>query len=1227
MHELEEELEEKIVILDGAMGTMIQKENLSEDDYRQYSKLKDHPHSLKGNNDLLCLSRPELITKIHYDYLEAGAEIIETNTFNANRFSQSDYGLSHLVREINLAAVACAQKAISLFQQEHPEKKAYIAGALGPLNKTLSLSPDVTNPGYRAVSFDEVEEAYFEQIVALVEAGVDLLLIETIFDTLNAKAAIHAALRYFDEAGKRIPIMLSVTITDASGRTLSGQTIEAFWNSVSHASPISVGINCALGARQMRPYVEELSRLAPVYLSCYPNAGLPNAFGQYEETPQSFAAEMEKFAQDGLLNIAGGCCGTTPQHIAQLKQALVGKKPRQRPFVKKALRLSGLEALNIDENSGFIMIGERTNVAGSPKFKKLVLEGNLSEALEIARQQIANGANMLDVNFDEALLDAEKTMTRFLNLLASEPDIARVPIMVDSSHFSVLEAGLKCLQGKGVVNSISLKEGEQKFLEQAKKIRRLGFALIVMAFDEKGQAVTKEHKIEIATRAYRLLTQNLQFPPEDIIFDLNILTLATGMEEHNNYAVAFLEATREIKKLCPHARVSGGISNISFSFRGNQKVREAMHAVFLYHAIQAGLDMGIVNAGMLAVYTDIEDELREAVEDVILNRRPDATEKLLVLAQKYRTEKVSAKDDKEKSWRFLPLEERITHALVHGLDEFIEEDMAEALQKFGGGLAIIEGPLMKGMRVVGDLFGAGKMFLPQVVKSARVMKKAVAYLLPYMEREAKSENQAHKVKILLATVKGDVHDIGKNIVGVVLGCNNYEVIDLGVMVPAEKILAEARKHGVAVIGLSGLITPSLDEMVHVAKEMEREKFDVPLLIGGATTSAAHTAVKIAPHYSHPVIHVSDASLVTGVLNSLLSENLRKEFLSQLQKEQEKLREEFYERKSEQEILPYEKVQELNFKTNWHEVDIPKPEILGVKKYLNMDLQILREYIDWSPFFLTWEMRGRFPRILEDPLLGPQAKSLYQDAQKLLSEIVSQKIYTAHGLLAFWPAQSEGNDIIVFADESCLKPMETFCFLRQQRKKEKEQVYYSLSDFVAPKTSGRTDYLGFFVVTAGHGVDEYVKYFEKRHDDYHAIMAKALADRLAEAFAEYLHQEARKLCGYGREENFTLEDLIQEKYRGIRPAPGYPACPDHTEKGKLFNLIKAPQEIQVHLTENFAMDPPASVSGFYFNHPQARYFAVGKIGRDQMESYAYRKKIPLSEAEKWLMPYLAYEPSY
>lgn len=1218
--ELEKTLQERILFLDGAMGTMIQTYKLKEEDFRK-GHFEDHAGDLKGNNDLLSLTRPDVIYAIHMKYLEGGADIIETNTFSGTKIAQKDYDLEHIVYKLNYESAKLAKKACDDFMAKNPGKKCYVAGALGPTNRTLSLSPDVNNPAFRAVTFDELVEDYYEQTKALVEGGADILLPETTFDTLNLKAAIFAIEKYQEEIQAKLPLMLSVTITDASGRTLSGQTVEAFWNSVRHARPLSVGLNCALGAKEMRPYLEELSNIADCFVSCYPNAGLPNPLSPtgYDETPLMTAKFVGEFVDSGFINILGGCCGTTPDHIAAIVNKCQTKKPRKRAEIKKATRLSGLEPFTIEltHNNPFYMVGERTNVTGSPLFAKLIKAGNFDEGLSVARQQVENGANIIDINFDEGLLDSKACMTHFLNLVASEPDIARVPIMIDSSKWEVLEAGLKCLQGKAIVNSISLKEGEAKFLEQARLIQRYGAAVVIMAFDEKGQAATKEEKISICKRAYDLLLAELDFDPCDIIFDANILTVATGIEEHNSYGVNFIEAVREIKKVCPGALTSGGVSNLSFSFRGNNVVREAIHSVFLFHAIKAGLDMGIVNAGMLAVYDEIEPELKAKCEAVVLNLHPHATEELLELAEKLKNQKSDKTETKVDEWRNFPLEERISYSMVKGLDQYIEEDTEEARKKFGRPLNVIEGPLMDGMKVVGELFGAGKMFLPQVVKSARVMKKAVAYLEPFMEQEKlENKNVREQGVFVIATVKGDVHDIGKNIVGVVLACNGYKVIDLGVMVSAQKILDVAIENKADIIGLSGLITPSLDEMIHVAKEMERQGFKTPLLIGGATTSKAHTAIKISPHYNSPIAHVGDASLVIEVCTNLISPERRDEYVKNLNESFQKIRERHANQSQVNELISLEEARAHSFKTNWDQVEIAKPSREGIFT-LDVALEEIVPYIDWSPFFWTWELKGTYPKILGHATYGQEAQKLFHDAQVLLNKIVKEKIFSPKVAIGIFKAFSQGDDVIVNNNT-------TLHFLRQQKEKIGDDgVYYCLADFIAPE--GHNDYFGGFVVTAGHEVEAFAKTFQDKQDDYSSIMVKAIGDRLAEALAELAHKKVRDIFGYGLNENLSNEDLIKEKYRGVRPAPGYPACPDHTEKEILWNLLNANELTGVTLTENFAMNPPSSVSGFYFNHPEARYFNVGSIGEDQSEDYAKRKNESRTYVEKWLAPNLGYEP--
>jgi 5-methyltetrahydrofolate--homocysteine methyltransferase len=1219
-------LSERIAILDGAMGTMIQRYKLEEPDYRG-EQFADHPSDLKGNNDLLVLTRPEVIREIHAKYVAAGSDIIETNTFNGTSISQGEYGLQSAVRDINLAAARLAREAAD----DCKDRRVYVAGAIGPLNRTLSISRDVNDPGKREVTFTQVVESYTEQIEALAEGGVDIFLVETIFDTLNSKAALFAINQFFVRAGKTWPVMVSGTITDLSGRTLTGQTVEAFLNSVSHFPLLSIGLNCALGPKEMRPHIEELSEKAPFFVSTYPNAGLPDPLSPtgFPETPETLAPKLREWAEQGWINLIGGCCGTTPDHIAAIANAVKGLAPRKIGEQTTTLRLSGLEAFTARPEIPFINIGERTNVTGSPRFAKLILADDYDAALAVARQQVEAGAQIIDINMDEGMLDGVAAMTRFLNLIAAEPDIARVPIMIDSSKWEVLEAGLRCTQGKCVLNSISLKEGEEKFLEQARLVRAYGAAVIVMAFDEQGQADSYERKIAICERAYRLLVDKADFPPEDIIFDPNILTIATGIEEHNTYAMAFIEATRWIKKNLPHARVSGGISNISFSFRGNNHVREAMHAAFLYHAIQAGLDMGIVNAGQLAVYAEIEPDLLKLIEDVLFNRHPEATEKLVAYAEdiKARTGgKTAQAATADLSWREGTVEERLRHALLKGITDFIDEDTEEARLKYKRPLLVIEGPLMDGMKIVGDLFGEGKMFLPQVVKSARVMKKSVAWLTPFMEEErAANPGQRAQGKILMATVKGDVHDIGKNIVGVVLACNNFEVIDLGVMVPCDKILAAAREHGVDIIGLSGLITPSLDEMIHVAKEMTREGFELPLLIGGATTSKAHTAVKIEQFYKNGVVHVLDASRSVNVATSLINPETRPAFLSNLAGEYEVLRQEHASKRVDKKLLPLEKARAAAYKADWNSEEIAVPAQLGITIFDKVRVEDLVPLFDWSPFFSAWELHGRYPRIFEDEKVGAEARTLFDDAQKILERIIKEERFSPRGVLAFWPANSIGDDIELYTDPDGASILGKVCCLRQQQPKPDGQFNWCLSDFVAPKESGRRDYLGGFAVTAGPEVGEFATEFEKAHDDYSALMVKALGDRCAEAFAEWIHREARRMWGFGKTENLENEELIREKYRGIRPAPGYPACPDHTEKWQLFDLLEAPLHTGITLTESLAMNPASSVSGFIFSHSGARYFGVGKIDRDQIEDYAARKGMSVAEVEKWLQPYLHYDP--
>jgi 5-methyltetrahydrofolate--homocysteine methyltransferase len=1221
---LESLIRRRIVIIDGAMGTMIQRYRLDEEAYRG-ARFRDWPRDLQGAADLLSLTQPEIIGEIHRGYLDAGGDIIETNTFNAQVISLADYGLEEFAYEMNVESAKIGRRAVDDYMRLHPERECFVAGSLGPTNRAASLSPDVGNPAYRAVTFDQLVQAYYDQARGLIAGGADIILVETVFDSLNSKAALFAIEKLFEERGARLPLMLSFTITDLSGRTLSGQTVEAYWNSVSNNGVLSVGINCALGPTEMRPFIEELSTIAPVYTSAYPNAGLPDPLSPtgFPETPESMAVHLKEWAASGFLNIVGGCCGTTPDHIRQIAEAVREFKPRIPPRVEPYLRLSGLEALTVRPETNFVNIGERTNVTGSPRFAQLILAGQYEDALRVARQQVDNGAQMIDINMDEGMLDSEDAMVTFLNLIATEPDIARVPIVVDSSKWSIIEAGLKCVQGKGVVNSISLKEGEEKFIEQAKLIRRYGAAVIVMAFDEQGQADTFERKIAICERAYRILTEDVGFPPQDVIFDPNILTVATGIEEHSEYARAFIDATRWINQHLPLAKVSGGVSNISFSFRGNNAVREAMHSAFLYHAIRAGMDMGIVNAGQLAVYDEIPKDLLELIEDVLLNRRPDATERLTAYAESLKhEEKGSAKPDE---WRSAPVEERLSHALVKGIVDHIEADAEEARLKYGRPLSVIEGPLMAGMNVVGELFGSGKMFLPQVVKSARVMKKAVAYLQPFMEAEQEaSGSRRQQGRILLATVKGDVHDIGKNIVGVVLRCNNYNVIDLGVMVPTEKILKVAREEGVDCIGVSGLITPSLDEMVHVARELQREGFSTPLLIGGATTSRVHTSVKIAPNYEPPVVHVLDASRAVGVVANLLGETTKPAFAFQNQKEQQRDRERHEASREARDLITLEAARARKPAIVWRADEIATLSFTGVR-LLEPALDELVPYIDWTPFFHTWELRGSYPKILGDPVAGERARELLADAKALLDEIVAKKLLTARGVYAFFAANSTGDDISVFADETRQKEIAVLHTLRQQTDKGPSQPNLALSDFIAPLDTGFRDHIGLFAVTTGLGVDELCARFEADHDDYNSIMAKALADRLAEAFAEFAHKKARDAWGYGLGENLSPDDLIHEKYRGIRPAPGYPACPDHTEKRTIFELLKAESNANMHLTESYAMWPASSVCGLYFAHPQSRYFTVGKIDRDQVADYERRKGMTRQEVELWLSPNLAYEP--
>ena len=1224
--QLQDLLARRILILDGAMGTMIQSYRLQEADYRG-ERFRDWPRDLKGNNDLLALTQPAIIREIHAAYLDAGADIIETNTFNSTSVSMRDYGMESLVPELNREAARLARAVADEFTARDPARPRFVAGVLGPTNRTASLSPDVNNPGFRNIHFDELVAAYSEAAQALIEGDADILLVETIFDTLNAKAALFAIEQTFDQTGVRLPVMISGTITDASGRTLSGQTTEAFWNSLSHVRPLAFGLNCALGATQLRPYVAELARIADTHVSAHPNAGLPNAFGEYDETPEQMAAIIREFAESGFLNIVGGCCGTTPAHIRAIAEAVQAFPPRPIPPIEPRCRLSGLEPLNIGPDSLFVNVGERTNVTGSAVFKRLIKAGDYTAALSVARQQVENGAQIIDINMDEGMLDSREAMVTFLNLIAAEPDISRVPVMIDSSKWEILEAGLKRIQGKPVVNSISLKEGEAEFVRQAGLIRRYGAAAIVMAFDEQGQADTEARKLAICQRAYRILTEQVGFPPQDIIFDPNIFAVATGIAEHDNYAVDFIEATRRIRAELPHALISGGVSNVSFSFRGNNPVREAIHSVFLYHAIRAGMSMGIVNAGQLAIYEEIPAELRERVEDVILNCRADATERLLEIAPQYQGNESATASEKEQEWRSWPVAKRLEHALVKGIDEFVETDTEEARQQAVKPLHVIEGPLMDGMNVVGDLFGAGKMFLPQVVKSARVMKKAVAYLIPFIEAEQAEGERRSNGRIVLATVKGDVHDIGKNIVGVVLQCNNFEVVDLGVMVPAQKILDAARERNADMIGLSGLITPSLDEMVNVAKEMGRQGFTAPLLIGGATTSAMHTAVKIDPQYPGPVVYVKDASRAVGVAQNLVGAESRAPFVARTKQEYVQKRAQHANRRQREPLLPLAQVRANRSPLDWTRYVPPKPAFLGVRAFDDYPLAELVERIDWTPFFHAWELRGRYPAILDDAAQGEQARHLFADARAMLDKIITERWVTARGVIGFFPAHRVGeDDIALYADDSRDRILMTLHHLRQQGPKPQGKHHHSLADWIAPRESGAADYLGAFAVTAGVGIDERVAEFERAHDDYRAILLKALADRLAEAFAERLHERVRQeFWGYAADEAPSNEDLIAENYRGIRPAPGYPACPDHTEKGLLWRLLDADRTAGIHLTESFAMTPTAAVSGWYFSHPDARYFGVGRLDREQVADYARRKGWTLAEAEKWLAPNLGYEP--
>ncbi len=1220
---LEAIFQERILVLDGAMGTMIQARKLGETDFRG-DRFPDHPSDLQGDNELLTLTRPDVIREIHDAYLDAGADLIETNTFSATRIAQADYGMEALVPELNREAARIAREAADAFTAKDPSRPRIVAGAVGPTNKTLSISPDVNDAAFRDITFDECREAYAEQVRALIEGGVHAIMIETIFDTLNAKAAILATRSVYEELGVDLPILISVTITDGSGRTLSGQTIEAFWVAVQHAKPVSVGINCALGATEMRPWLADLAAAAPIPVTAYPNAGLPNAFGGYDEEPDTTAAHLRGFAEDGLVNAVGGCCGTTDGHIRAIAETVAGLPPREIPSVDESISwFSGLEPLAIRPDSNFLMIGERTNVTGSRRFMNLIKKDDYTTAVEVALDQVRGGANILDVNMDEGMLDSEQAMTTFLNLIATEPDVAKIPIMIDSSKWSVIEAGLRCVQGRGVVNSISLKEGEEDFLAKARLVQAYGAGVVVMAFDETGQADTALRKVEICERAYQLLVEKVGFDPKAIIFDPNILAIATGIEEHARYAIHFIEATKIIKERCPGAKISGGVSNLSFSFRGNDVVREAIHTAFLYHAIEAGMDMGIVNAGQLGVYADIPKDLLEHVEDILFDRRPDATERMVEFAETVRG--AGKKREVDLSWREADVEARLSHALVHGIVDFIEEDTEEARQKLPKPLDVIEGPLMDGMKIVGDLFGAGKMFLPQVVKSARAMKRAVAYLTPFMEEEKRLSGAAAKSngKVVLATVKGDVHDIGKNIVAVVLGCNSYDIVDLGVMVPADKILDAAVAENADIVGLSGLITPSLDEMAHVAAEMKRRELDLPLLIGGATTSRQHTAVKIAPRYEQSVVHVNDASRAVGVVSSLLDSEKKKELDAQNQEQQERLRF-VHEGRRERPLLSIADARANRLVLDASPADFPEPAFVGRHEIDDVSLEEIAEYIDWTFFFAAWEIRGKYPAVLDHPEKGAAARELYENGRALLDRIIGEKLLTPRAVYGFWPAESAGDDIVVYGDASRSGELLRFPMLRQQGPQPEGKPNLSLADFVAAEGSGVADHIGAFAVTSGVEADDLARAFEKDLDDYNAIMVKALADRLAEAYAELLHARARREWGYGADEKLSKDELIQEKYRGIRPAFGYPACPDHTPKGRLFDLLDAPA-VGIELTESYAMTPGASVSGLYFAHPAARYFTVGRIDRDQVEDYAARAGMTLEEAERWLSPNLGYDP--
>jgi 5-methyltetrahydrofolate--homocysteine methyltransferase len=1224
-HALEEAARERILVLDGAMGTMIQGLRYDEAQFRG-SRFADWKQDVRGNNDLLILTQPDAIRDIHLAYFQAGADIVATNTFSSTSTAQADYGMEAIVRDLNRDGARLAKEAAALAEKQDGRRR-FVAGALGPTNRTASISPDVSNPGFRAVSFDDLRLAYAEAVRGLIEGGADILLLETIFDTLNAKAAVFAMEEVFAETGSRLPVMISGTITDLSGRTLSGQTPEAFWHSLRHAKPFSIGLNCALGAREMRAHLAEISRVADTLVCAYPNAGLPNEFGLYDESPEYMASLIGEFADSGLVNIVGGCCGTTPEHIHAIAERVAGIAPRKVPRFERRLRLSGLEPFTLTPDIPFVNVGERTNVTGSAKFRKLIKSGDFSAALDVARDQVANGAQVIDVNMDEGLLDSAKAMEEFLHLVAAEPDIARVPVMIDSSKFEVIEAGLKCVQGKPIVNSISLKEGEAAFIDHARTVMRYGAAVVVMAFDEQGQADTRERKIEICARAYRILTEEVGFAPEDIIFDPNIFAIATGIDEHNNYGVDFIEAAREIRAKLPHVHISGGVSNLSFSFRGNEPVREAMHTIFLMHAIQAGMDMGIVNAGQLGVYENIDPELRELCDDVVLNKRPDATERLLAIAERFR-EQAGKSEAKNEAWRSDSVEKRLEHALVNGITDYIEADVEEARAAAAKPLEVIEGPLMAGMNVVGDLFGQGKMFLPQVVKSARVMKQAVAYLTPFIEAQKESGARKTNGKILMATVKGDVHDIGKNIVGVVLGCNNYEILDLGVMVPAAKILETAKTEKVDAIGLSGLITPSLDEMCFVAAEMEREGFDLPLLIGGATTSRVHTAVKIHPNYARgQAVYVTDASRAVGVAQALLSQDIRPQYVEQVRKEYAKVADAHRRAEADKQRLPLTRARDNKFKTDWASYEPPRPTFLGMRVFRTYDVAELVPYIDWTPFFQTWELKGRFPALLEDEKQGAAARQLYEDAQAMLARITEERWFNPKAVIGFWPANAVGDDIRLFTGESRSEELATFFTLRQQLSKRGEgRANLALADFVAPLESGKPDYVGGFVVTSGAEEEKISARFARANDDYRSILVKALADRIAEALAERMHERVRReFWAYAPEEELTNEQRVAEDYRGIRPAPGYPAQPDHTEKATLFRLLGAEGRTGVKLTESYAMWPGSSVAGLYLSHPQAHYFGVAKVERDQVEDYARRKGMTIAEIERWLAPVLNYDP--